>query len=294
MRIEQFEETIKKDDFAVGDSFWIDDWEFEVVNRRRGGEPVADEVVFKWELMRQEFIHGIAENHPEQADTEGFFDSHKEDLIHRFRSGFDALVGECGATYESVMNDAVEEALAQEQAKESSASCNGVTGKEDEKDTGTQEGKIKTVVTVAGERIVDIYESQNGRCWYVTKKIQKQGQGFVSGYVRCLWTPMLAEFQHLPEEVLQDTAQHMWRVPESAWGRCPCVKVERDGEGPTIVRWNGEDDGSRPPRSCPDNSQPATYNQKQLMMRLGITFSATVSRQEAAAMIDEELGKGKE
>jgi len=32
MKIKQFEEAIKKDDFAIGDSFWIDKWEFEVVD----------------------------------------------------------------------------------------------------------------------------------------------------------------------------------------------------------------------------------------------------------------------
>jgi len=293
MRIEQFEDSIEKNDFAIGDSFWLGDWEFEVVNRRCGGKPAEDEVVFRWELTRQEFIHAIKENHPEQTDPEGFFDGHGEDIINRFRRGFDALVGECGATYESVMNDAVEEVLEQEQAKESSGSCNGVTGGQDEEDAGTQEGRNKMVVTVAGQRIVDIYESQNGRCWYVTKKVQKQGQAFVSGYVRCLGTSMLAEFQHLPEEVLQDTVQHMWRVPEEAWWRCPCVYVQREREGPIIVRCDGRGDGSRPSRSCPNNNPPATDNQKQLMRRLGIKFPAAATKQEAMAMIDEELRKGR-
>ena len=35
MKLKQFEEAIQKADFAVGDSFWIGDWEFEVVNTRR-------------------------------------------------------------------------------------------------------------------------------------------------------------------------------------------------------------------------------------------------------------------
>lgn len=38
MELEQFEEAVRKDDFAVGDSFWLGDWEFEVVNRRSRGE----------------------------------------------------------------------------------------------------------------------------------------------------------------------------------------------------------------------------------------------------------------
>lgn len=36
MEIEQFEEAARKDDFAIGDSFWVDDWEFQVVCRRKG------------------------------------------------------------------------------------------------------------------------------------------------------------------------------------------------------------------------------------------------------------------
>ena len=159
-------------------------------------------------------------------------------------------------------------------------------------EVATQQEKIKTIVTIAGERIVDIYELENGRCWYVTKRIQKQGQGFVSGYVRCLGTSMLAEFQHLPEEVLQDKGQHIWRVPEEAWGRCPCVDVKRE-EGPIIVRWDGEGDGSRLSRSYPDNKQPASDNQKQFMSRLGIKFAAAATKQEAWAMIEEELRKGR-
>ena len=34
MKIEEFERAIKDKDFAVGDSFWINDIEFEVVNKR--------------------------------------------------------------------------------------------------------------------------------------------------------------------------------------------------------------------------------------------------------------------
>jgi hypothetical protein len=112
---------------------------------------------------------------------------------------------------------------------------------------------MKKVVTIAGEPVVDIYESENGRCWYVTKKAPRQGQWFASGYVRCLRTPMLVEFQNLPEEVLQDTVRHMWRVPEEAWGRCPCVDVEDDVEGQEIVHGDGEDDDSPPSRSYSDS-----------------------------------------
>jgi hypothetical protein len=34
MELEEFERAIKDKDFAIGDSFWINDIEFEVVNKR--------------------------------------------------------------------------------------------------------------------------------------------------------------------------------------------------------------------------------------------------------------------
>jgi hypothetical protein len=111
MELEEFQEQIKKGDFAIGDSLWLGDWEFEVVNRRRGDTLVEDEVVFKWELTRDEFVHVIADNHPEIENPEAFFDEHKDQIIHCFTKGFDVLVGGCGATYGTVMNDAIDEAI---------------------------------------------------------------------------------------------------------------------------------------------------------------------------------------
>lgn len=111
MELEEFEEAIQKDDFAIGDSFWVGDWEFEVVNRRTGGSPVEDEVVFRWELTRDEFVQVLADNHPEIEDPEVFFDRYQDDIVHRFAKGFDVLVGECGATYETIIGDALDEAV---------------------------------------------------------------------------------------------------------------------------------------------------------------------------------------
>jgi len=111
MELEEFEQAIRKDDFAIGDSFWLGDWEFEVVNRRDGDSLVEDEVVFKWELTKDEFLRVIADNHPEIENPEAFFDRHKDDIMHRFIKGFDVLLGECGATYGTIMNDAIDEAV---------------------------------------------------------------------------------------------------------------------------------------------------------------------------------------
>jgi hypothetical protein len=115
MEIEEFEEAIRKDDFATGDSFWIGDWEFQVVNGRKGNALVEDEVVFKWELTREEFIQVITGNHPEIKNPEEFFDRLEDEIIDHFKKGFDVLVGECGATYGTLMNDAIDEVVSRNQ-----------------------------------------------------------------------------------------------------------------------------------------------------------------------------------
>ena len=123
MGLEEFQEAIKKDDFVIGDSFWLGDWEFEVVGKRRQD----DEVVFRWELTKQEFIRLVADNHPEIANPEEFFDRHIYDIVHRFGKGFDVLVGECGATYGTIMNDAIDEAVGQE-PRGGSDGCTEIAG----------------------------------------------------------------------------------------------------------------------------------------------------------------------
>jgi len=94
---------------------------------------------------------------------------------------------------------------------------------------------MKSRVTIVGEPVLDIYESDNTRCWFITKKENKEGQLFLSGYVRCFKPSMLAEFRHIPEEALLDMTEHIWRVPEDAWHRCPHVDIMEDIDGPVVV-----------------------------------------------------------
>lgn len=91
-------------------------------------------------------------------------------------------------------------------------------------------------VTIVGEPVLDIYESDNTRCWFITKREKKEGQLFLSGYVWCFEPSMLAEFRHVPEEVLRDVTEHIWKVPKDAWHRCPYVDIKEDIEGPAVVR----------------------------------------------------------
>jgi hypothetical protein len=112
MEIQEFEEAVRKDDFAIGDSFWLGDWEFEVVNRRQqDGLFCRDEAVFKWQLTAEDFVAAIKGNHTEIENPEEFFSRHKNKIIHHFAKGFDILVGGCGATYGSLMNDAIDEII---------------------------------------------------------------------------------------------------------------------------------------------------------------------------------------
>jgi len=116
MELEEFEEAIRKDDFTIGDSFWIGGWEFEVVSKKTGDRLIdRNEVVFKWQLTKDEFIQLISDNHPEIENAEAFFDKHKDNIIERFRKGFDVLVGGCGATYGTIMNDAIDEVISRNQ-----------------------------------------------------------------------------------------------------------------------------------------------------------------------------------
>lgn len=108
MLFEEFEKSLKEDDFAVGDSFWINNWEFEVVNKM-GKSFIKDEPVFKWELTKNEFIQVIKDNYPKIKNPEKFFSKHEDDIVEYFEKGFDVLISDCGATYGSVMNDAVDE-----------------------------------------------------------------------------------------------------------------------------------------------------------------------------------------
>lgn len=112
MESKEFEKATERDDFAVGDSFWLGNWEFEVINRRLAdGQMCSDKSVFKWELSRNDFIDAIRESYPEIEDPEGFFEKNEDDIITYFARGFDILVGGCGATYRTLINDAVDEAM---------------------------------------------------------------------------------------------------------------------------------------------------------------------------------------
>jgi hypothetical protein len=154
MELEQFEEAVRKDDFAVGDSFWLGNWEFEVVNRRSVGERT------------------------------------------------------------------------EEKTKES-ASCIGITGVEE---------KMKSIVTIKGQPIIEVYESFDGSHWFVTEKAWKQdsligrkiykNDQILFGYVRLSSCPECAEFGYFSEAELRRLGWKVWKVDKRNWSVCPGVDVE--------------------------------------------------------------------
>jgi hypothetical protein len=243
MKIKEFEHALQEDDFGVGDSFWIGDWEFEVVNTRAAGKAAqGDEVVFRWELTRQEFVQVIADNHPEIEDSEGFFERHEDEIVHCFEKGFDVLVSECGATYGSVMNDAIDESLDEEELPGGSrvARCDS-------------EGSDSRPLS-----------SYSKICKGVNEKMEFNVQSKMEEYLALL------------ERIKERTEDERTAVSL-------LQEISKDRRSAEIREERGA-----------QSNEPATEKQKQFMKKLNIRFPANVTKHEASAMIDEELGKNGE
>lgn len=71
----------------------------------------ADGVVFSWQLTKDEFIHLIEEEFPDINNAEEFYKLHEPGIVRYFEKGFSVLVGECGATYETIIRDAINRVL---------------------------------------------------------------------------------------------------------------------------------------------------------------------------------------
>jgi hypothetical protein len=121
---------------------------------------------------------------------------------------------------------------------------------------------MKYRVKIAGEDILEIYAFDDGRHWFITKKIQKQGQCFLSGYVRCFRPLILAEFIHLPEEVFNDMSGRIRKVPKEAWIRCPCVDIVDETKELTVVYFDGRDADTRRLNSYSNNCKEVNGKNK--------------------------------
>ena len=104
---------------------------------------------------------------------------------------------------------------------------------------------MKSVVTIKGQPIIEIYESFDGSYWFVTekawkqdsllgRKVYKQDQ-ILYGYVRLSSCPGEAEFGYFSEAELQRLGWRVWKVEKRNWSVCPCVEViEVPEEEPTV------------------------------------------------------------
>jgi hypothetical protein len=151
-------------------------------------------------------------------------------------------------------------------------------------------------VLIANVPVVDIYEADDGRCWFVTEKVFKYGQWFLSGYVRCIKTSTLAEFCNMPEELIEDSVKHIWKVKKDAWSRCPCVDVQDDTVEPEIIPCTGCDTKTQPLASCSisckevDDKMDDTKKLKRYL-ELYSEISKTIESEAVALAILTEISK---
>ena len=97
--------------------------------------------------------------------------------------------------------------------------------------------KMKHIVTIKGQPVIDIYESFDGSYWFATEKAWKQdslihGQIYkrdqiLFGYVRLSSCPQFAEFGYFSEAELKRLGTWVWKVPRRNWFACPEVDVQQ-------------------------------------------------------------------
>ena len=99
---------------------------------------------------------------------------------------------------------------------------------------------MKSVVTIKGQPIIEVYESFDGSYWFVTekawkqdsllgRKVYKQDQ-ILYGYVRLSSCPDCAEFGYFSETELMRLGWRVWKVERKNWAVCPGVEVEEVSE----------------------------------------------------------------
>ena len=95
---------------------------------------------------------------------------------------------------------------------------------------------MKSIVTIKGQPVIEIYESFDGSYWFVTEKAWKQdsllgrkvykNDQILYGYVRLSSCPDGAEFGYFSETELMRLGWRVWKVDKRNWSVCPCVEVE--------------------------------------------------------------------
>lgn len=95
---------------------------------------------------------------------------------------------------------------------------------------------MKSIVTIKGKPVIEIYESFDGSYWFVTERAWKQdsligrkvykNDQILFGYVRLSSCPEYAEFGYFSETELTRLGWKVWKVDKRNWSVCPCVQVK--------------------------------------------------------------------
>jgi hypothetical protein len=96
--------------------------------------------------------------------------------------------------------------------------------------------KMKEIVTIKGKPVIEVFESFDGSYWFVTERLQKGGQTYLSGYIRSAGPAhMLVEFRDLPEATLNTSEKSIWKVANKRWHMCPGIELMKtDKQGDNI------------------------------------------------------------
>lgn len=108
---------------------------------------------------------------------------------------------------------------------------------------------MKSVMTIKGQPVIEVYESFDGSYWFVTekawkqdsllgRKVYKQDQ-ILYGYVRLSSCPDCAEFGYFSEAQLLRLGWRVWKVDRRNWSVCPGVEVVDVPEEETAMEAEG-------------------------------------------------------
>ena len=125
---------------------------------------------------------------------------------------------------------------------------------------------MKSVVTIKGQPIIEVYESFDGSYWFVTEKAWKQdsllgrkvykNDQILYGYVRLSGCPENADFGYFSETQLMRLGWKIWKVEKKNWPVCPGVEVIEVPEEPEQAEVEAEGCGAVVP-------QPASLHAPQ-------------------------------
>lgn len=258
MEIQQFHEAIRKDDFAVGDSFWIGNWEFQVVNRKKGGGLLySDET----EMKRNIIIIGkpILDIYGSSNGRYWFvtekFEKDKQQFISGYvRTSPIPMLAEFNSFSEQKFNGSDKRVW--KVAKEKWHLCPEVEVKDLNEEPSSEDANSK-----AGSS--QLSQACSSNCKGVMKMDQNM-QAKLDNYVEL--------FQEIKQKTGDERTALTLLQEVSKDRRMKEIREEREMR----------------------NNRSATERQKRFMDDLGIQYLETVTKQEASVLIDEELGKNNE